>query len=117
MKNKNLPADRYGNNLDFLSRCSFCGSRLEQNNLTILEEQDRRTVLHVSCSRCMTSSISILSSNQAGIVSLGIATDLDKIEAKSKFSKKAISADEVIDAHEFIESKQGDLIELIKNTK
>lgn len=110
MTNKN-------NNLDFLSRCFFCGNRLEQNDLTILEEQERKTVLHVSCSRCLTSSISILSSNQAGIVSLGMATDLDKTEAKGKFSKNTISADEVIDAHEFIEGKQGNLAELIRNSK
>ncbi len=109
-KNKN-------GNLDFLLRCSFCGNGLEQNELTILEKQDHKTILHVSCSRCGTSSISILSSNQAGIISLGMATDLDKDEVKSKFSKNTISADEVIDAHEFIESKRGNLMELIKNNK
>lgn len=117
MKNKNLPADRHGNSLDFLSRCSFCGSGLEQNNLTILEEQNRKTVFHVSCSRCGTSSILILSSNQAGIVSLGMATDLDRDEVKSKFSKNTISADEVIDVHEFIESGRDNLMELIRNSK
>jgi len=110
MANKN-------NNLDFLSRCSFCGNELEQNDLTILEEQDRGTMFHISCSRCGTSLISILSSNQTGIVSLGIATDLDRDEVKNKFSKKTISADEVIDVHEFIERDRGNLIELIKNSK
>jgi hypothetical protein len=110
MANKN-------NNLDFLSRCSFCGSLLEEGNLTVLEEQEHKTVFHISCSHCETALISILSGNQGGIVSLGVATDLDKNEVKNKFSKETISADEVIDAHEFIESGQGNLMELIKNAK
>lgn len=117
MANKNLPTDRRGNNPDFLSRCFFCGSEIGQDDLRILEESERKSVLHISCSKCLTSSISILSSNQAGIVSLGMATDLDKEEVEGKFSKNTISADEVIDVHEFIEGKQGNLIELIKNSK
>lgn len=110
MKNRN-------NNPDFLSKCSFCGGVLEQNDLTTLEEQEHKTVFHIFCSRCRTSLISVLFSNQGGIVNLGIATDLDKNEVKNKFYKKTISADEVIDAHEFIENRQGNLMELIKNTK
>lgn len=117
MANKNLPADRHGNNLDFLSRCSFCGSGLGQNDLTTLDERERKTVIHISCPHCQTSLISVLFSSQGGIVNLGIATDLDKEEAKSKFSKNTISADEVIDAHEFIENGRGNLMELIKNGK
>lgn len=117
MKNKNLSADRHGNSQDFLSRCSFCGGVLEQNDLTMLEEREHKTIFHIFCSHCQTSLISVLFSNQGGIVSLGIATDLDKNEVRNKFSKKTISADEVIDAHEFIESGQGNLMELIKNSK
>lgn len=112
----NMAKNKNGN-LDFLSRCSFCGGVLEQNDLTTLEEREYKTVFHIFCSHCQASLISVLFSNQGGIVSLGIATDLDKDEVRNKFSKKTISADEVIDAHEFIESGQGNLMELIKNTK
>lgn len=103
--------------LDFLSRCSFCGGVLEQNNLTTLEEQEHKTIFHIFCPHCQTSLISVLFSNQGGIVSLGIATDLDKDEVRNKFSKKTISADEVIDAHEFIKNEQGNLIKLMRNMR
>jgi len=109
-KNKN-------NNLDFLSKCPFCGNAPQRVNLTVIEERDQRTTFHASCSRCRTSSIVVISSLQAGIVSIGIATDLDKNEVKNKFSEKALSADEVIDAHEYIFGCKGNFIEIIKNIK
>jgi hypothetical protein len=117
MKNKNLPIDKHGNGLDFLFKCSFCGSALEKSNLMVIEEQEQKTVFHISCPHCEVALISVLSGNQSGIVGLGIATDLDKEEVKNKFFREIVSADEVIEAHEFIEGKQGNFMQLIKNLK
>jgi hypothetical protein len=114
-KNKNLPADRHGNSLDFLSKCSFCGGDFNVENLVLLEEKEQKTTLHVTCSRCNTSAIFFLSNNQSGILSLGIMTDLDKDEVMQKFAKGAVSADEVIDAHQLISSKSSNLTELFKS--
>lgn len=114
-KNKNLPADRHGNSLDFLAKCSFCGSGFGVENLVLLEEQEQKTILHVTCSKCKTSAIFFLSNNQSGILSLGIMTDLDKDEVVQKFARGAVSADEVIDAHQFISGRSENLIELFKN--
>lgn len=74
-------------------------------------------MLHISCPRCGTAAISIFSRNQSGIVSLGMATDLDKDEVKNKFLRNIISADEVIDMHEFFDSEWEDLVELMKSSK
>jgi hypothetical protein len=102
-------------NMDFPLRCAFCGSEIGQGDLTILDEQANRTVLHISCLHCGASTISILSGSQAGIMSVGIATDLDGDEAKNKFSEKAISADDVINAYELVKSQQANLTKIIKN--
>jgi hypothetical protein len=111
-KNKNFSSERGNNNLDFLSKCSFCGGGFSVENLVLLEEKEQKTVLHVSCSRCKTSAIFFLSHNQAGTLSLGIMTDLDKKEVKNKFSKNAVNADEVIDAYQYISNKGEDLLKL-----
>jgi len=93
------------NNLDFLAKCYFCGSALSGKNLISLENKDKKNTFHVTCSKCQTSAIVFFSVNQTGIVSVGMATDLDQNEVKEKFLQKAISADEVIDAHQFINEK------------
>lgn len=102
------------NNLDFLSKCNFCGSPLNQNDLTILENKDKNNTFHITCGKCQSCAIVFFSVNQTGIVSVGMATDLDKSEVKEKFRKEAVSADEVIDAHQFISGYHGDLRNLLK---
>lgn len=107
MKNRN-------NNLDFLSKCSACGGEFNADALTVLEEGAQKTILHATCRKCQTSAIFFLSNNQAGMVTLGMVTDLDSQEVVAKFSNQAISSDEVIDAHQFISNYDGDFMELIK---
>ena len=102
------------NNLDFLSKCYFCGSALGKNDLTILENKDKNNTFHITCGHCHTCAIVFFSVNQSGIVSVGVATDLDKSEVREKFLKNAVSADEVIDAHQFISNYNGDLRQLLK---
>jgi len=106
--------EKNNNNLDFLAKCYFCGSALGQNDITSLENKDKNNTFHITCSKCLASAIVFFSVNQTGIVSVGMATDLDKSEVKGKFRHEAVSVDEVIDAHQFISSYQGDLKRLLK---
>ncbi len=108
MKHKN-------SNVDFLSKCSFCGNGFEQEDLVILEDRDQGSAFHVTCAQCNTSTIVFLSSSQSGIISAGIATDLDDREVRSKYSSNAITADEVIDMHQFISRYKGNLVEWVKD--
>jgi len=109
MKNRN-------SNLDFLSKCSFCGGDFNADKLTVLEEKPQKTILHATCPQCQTSSIFFLSNNQAGIVTLGMVTDLDETEVAIKFSSQAVNADEVLDAHQFISGYKGDFLKLIEKS-
>lgn len=102
------------NNLDFLSKCSFCGGDFSDEGLIVLEEGTQKTILHATCPQCQTSSIFFLTNNQSGIVTLGMVTDLDKDEVVSKFSRQAVNVDEVIDAHRFMSEYKGDLLSLIR---
>ena len=99
--------EKNNNTLDFLSKCYFCGSPLDDKSLKILENKDKKNTFHVTCGKCQTSAIVFFSVNQAGIMSVGMATDLDQSEVGEKFLQEAISADEVIDAHQFINNYLG----------
>jgi len=112
MKNKNLPAGRPGDRLDFLSKCSFCNGDFALDSVILLEEKEQKTTVHVTCMRCKTSAIFLVSNNQGGVISLGVVTDLDQAEVKKKFYQGVVSADEVIDAHQLVSSN---LLELVKN--
>ncbi len=100
--------------MDALAKCSVCGRKLRADRIVILDEKERETVLHATCFNCKSASIIFLSSNQAGLVSVGMATDMDASEVKKIFGTSAISADEVIDAHELI--SHNDILQLVKNS-
>jgi hypothetical protein len=88
---------------------------LQQNDLMLIEEQEQKTIFHATCLRCQTATMVIVSGNQTGIVSIGIATDLDREEVKSKFFGNNINADEVIDVHELILNHNKRLVDLAKS--
>ncbi|HCP08989.1 MAG TPA: hypothetical protein DIT25_04295 [Candidatus Moranbacteria bacterium] len=99
-------------NSDFMSKCSFCGGEFGAQEMTVLEEKEQKTTLHATCRECKTSALFFISNGQAGLLSLGVATDLDKEEVKNKFSRFAVTADEVIDAHQLV--SQGDVAKLFQ---
>lgn len=104
------------NKTDFLVRCSVCESDLDPSDTIVLEEKDQRTTAHITCSKCNSAAMVFLSNNQAGLLSIGIATDMDSSEVREKFRSDAISTDEMLDLYEFISSEKGNITKLIKNS-
>lgn len=100
MKNKN-------NNQITQFKCAFCGKDFSEKEFLTLEEDVRGIVLHATCLNCGGSGIIFVSGNQSGIISLGMATDLDRNEVAGKFFQEPITADEIIDIHQCMsEAKQ-----------
>jgi hypothetical protein len=92
MKNKK-------NNLQSFVKCSACGYDFKQESLMILEENQQQSIFHAACPNCQTATMIFLASTHSGLVSLGMATDLDRAEAKKFFGQEAVNVDEVIDVH------------------
>jgi hypothetical protein len=101
------------NNTDFLAKCSVCESSLDPGRIVVIDEKEKKTTLHATCSKCNSAAIVFLSNNQNGIVSVGMATDLDAQEAKEKIGKEAISTDEMIDLHQFVWGENADIVKLV----
>lgn len=101
------------NSSDSLTQCSFCGREITQDRMVLLDERDQRTVLHVTCKKCNTATLVFISSNNTGSVSMGMVTDMDHIEAASKFRESSVSTDEVIEIHKLVSSCKGNFIDFI----
>lgn len=83
-------------------------------DMLVLEEFDCGESFCGTCEKCKNSSIVFVSRNQSGIASIGMATDLEKNEVKEKFFGKTISADEIIDIHQYISVHSESLLGFIK---
>ena len=102
MKNKKdnfFGSTKFGKAKQFFIKCSVCSHDFKQGSLIVLEENQQQSVFHASCSNCKTATMIFLSSTHSGLVSLGMATDLNQEEVRKFFGQEAVNVDEVIDVH------------------
>lgn len=100
-------------NLQSLVRCMVCNKKHRPRKMLVLEEDDKRTALHLSCDVCGTSSLVFLSQGQLGIVSLGMMTDLEQGEARRMYQGVPVSTDEVLEIHQALKGFKGDIQDLL----
>lgn len=94
-------------NLQAIIRCPVCNKKYRTTRIVVLDEDEKRTTLHLSCEGCGASSMVFVSLGQFGVVSLGLLTDLEQSEARAVFHGEAISADQVLEVHQFLKQHQG----------
>ncbi len=94
-------------NLQSIIRCPVCNKKYRPAKMLMIDEDEKRTTFHLSCTDCGASSMIFVSMGQFGIVSLGILTDLEQSEAKRVFFSTAISSDNILEAHQFLKQHHG----------
>jgi DNA-directed RNA polymerase subunit RPC12/RpoP len=100
--------------LEPLARCPVCNKKHRRGlRMLPVAEEDKRTMLHVTCEHCGGKTLVAVSVTPFGMVSLGVLTDLDQSEAKRTLSAEPVSADQVIAAHQFFKQHEGGVEELI----
>jgi transcription elongation factor Elf1 len=102
-------------NLQSVIHCPICDKKYRPMKMLILDEDDKRTTIHLTCSSCGVSSMIFVSLGQFGAVSLGLLTDLEQSEARSVFQRETISTDNVIEAHQFLKNYTGGVEGLFSN--
>jgi folate-binding Fe-S cluster repair protein YgfZ len=85
--------------LDLLSSCAVCRRKLTQTDISLVLDKMGKTIFHVTCANCRTSSLISLSNGQKGLLGIGMITDLDRYEVKEKLVMDAISVDEIIEVY------------------
>lgn len=94
-------------NLQSIIRCPVCNKKYRPTKMLVLDEDEKRTTLHLSCVDCGASSMVFVSMGQLGVVSLGILTDLEQSEARRVFLGETVSSDQVIEVHQFLKEQSG----------
>ena len=102
--------------MENVMRCPLCYKIYQQADIVMFEEQGGRTTFHMTCRHCMTSAILFSAAGKFGIVSVGIMTDLDRMEASRILARDAVSADHVIDMHAQLRKYNGTVKELLTMT-
>ncbi|MEP7162855.1 MAG: hypothetical protein ABI747_03775 [Candidatus Moraniibacteriota bacterium] len=96
-----------------LIHCPVCNKEYRPAKMLLLDQEEKRSTLHLTCEACGASTLVYVSLSQMGAVSMGVLTDLDQSEAKILFKEEPVSSDEVLEVHEFLKQHEGGVDEFI----
>lgn len=94
-------------NLQSMIRCPMCDKKYQPAKVLVLDEDEARTTIHLTCGGCGVASMVFVSLGQFGITSLGLLTDLKREEAREVFQQHTISTDQVLEVHQFLKNYTG----------
>jgi transcription elongation factor Elf1 len=101
-------------NLKPLIHCPACNKEYRPAKILLLDQEEKRSTLHLTCDSCGASTLVYVSLSQYGVVSMGVLTDLDQSEAKGLFKEEPVSPDEVLEVHEFLKQHEGGVDDFIR---
>ena len=83
--------------------CSVCGSNHSRSDIRVLGKLESAWIVRVTCTSCQTAFklLVVMEEERAAVTPIK--------EEPERPRRPAVSADEVIDAHEFLETYQGDV--------
>lgn len=93
--------------------CPLCGTHYDSNNAKIIFEKEDAFLLYTDCHTCGSSVIAALITNQLGMSSIGLITDLTFGDAVKFKESEVISPDEVLDIYTVFERKSESLPSLL----
>lgn len=89
--------------LRLVSYCPVCETRYNPMHARILSQDGETQLLHVQCRKCRNSILALVLVNQVGASSVGLLTDLSYEDVVQFKTNSAVTIDDVIDTHEFLE--------------
>jgi hypothetical protein len=98
--------------------CNVCGQNHAKSDIRVLGRLESAWIVRVTCSRCQTSFKLLVVIDEA-VAAIAQAKSEAGTSRPVRERRRAIpvSADEVLDAHEFLQSYRGDLKSLLRRQR
>ncbi|MFA7654247.1 MAG: hypothetical protein WCX97_04370 [Candidatus Magasanikbacteria bacterium] len=90
--------------LRFISQCPICGTKYEESEARLTGKKEHANLVHITCLKCHSYFVAMVMEVGAGVSSIGTVTDLSSDDVKRVSDMAPITLDEVLDAHDSIQS-------------
>lgn len=91
--------------LKLIKECPLCAFSYEKGKVVILEEYNESHLVHITCQKCRGSILHVVVTTPLGASAVGIITDLSAKEVVKLRKYPAISEDNILEFHKFIQKK------------
>ncbi len=88
--------------LKVISRCPVCGSVYNVQKAKLFAQNSGANMVHFSCESCESNFIAMVMTQDRGLSTIGLVTDLDFEDARKKIVLSPITLDEIISYHQQI---------------
>ncbi len=85
--------------LSMASRCALCSAESSPLEARVVAEEGERHLVHIHCSSCDHSLITLVSVSAKGISSVGMITDCNSADAARFWAASAVAEDDVLSTH------------------
>ena len=94
-----------------LAKCQACGQHYELNNIRVFGHQKNLWLVALSCSACHARHLAMIRIEEDAVPN--IVTDLTEAELEKFSGQGLLTADDVLDMHNFLKDFDGDLFQLL----
>lgn len=88
--------------MQIISNCPVCNSRNFPAHVKIIKEVSNSHILHITCRKCHSNILVMVTFSPQGLMSTGMLTDLTSDEVMKFSQSKPLTADDVLEIQELI---------------
>lgn len=92
--------------LKIIPYCPICETSYQNLDLKILEERDSGYLVYIKCQKCLNSILTFITTNNNGVSSFSLITDLTASDVIKLKENDYVSSDDVIEIYKLLESEE-----------
>jgi len=92
--------------LGLILNCPICFSPYSPLDIELIEDSEKAHLLHLSCHKCGSQILALITNNMSQVFSQGLVTELTSNEVRKFKDSPAVSLDDVIDLHFLLNNKK-----------
>mgnify|MGYP001369136051 CR=1 FL=1 len=96
----------FNENTTLITHCPICNLKYDPLEAKILDENNDSHLVYIKCRNCTSAILAVIVSNNMGVSSIGLITDLNSDDVIKFRDQEHISADEVIEAYQFFNKEK-----------
>lgn len=101
--------------IKLMKTCPLCKAEYTKEALEVVDEGTGTHLVHLTCAHCQNAMLALIVVSKLGMSSVGMLTDLNAPDARRLYHKQAITEDQILDFHEYINQHSKEFIHLLKS--
>lgn len=101
--------------IKLMKLCPMCKNEYTPEALEVVQERTGTHLVHLTCMHCKNAMLALIVVSKLGMSSVGMITDLNALDAIRLYHTGAISEDQLLNFHDYLQTHSDQFIHLLKS--